>query len=170
MIAHTIIFMDAISKPQGCTNFRLRRMTRLVSRHYDAHMSGSGLKITQYSLLSNVLARGPLRPTDLAAALNLDASTLTRNLKPLVQAGWLSQDEGADARSRLISITDAGREKRAEAQRLWLAAQKEMNALLGVERVHALHALADESIAVLQRAGLTDEESDDAVLRQGVKA
>lgn len=141
----------------------------MVSRHYDAHMAASGLKTTQYSLLSNVLARGPLRPTDLAQALNLDASTLTRNLKPLVQAGWLSQDEGADARSRLISITQAGREKRAEAQRFWRTAQNEMNALLGLDRVHALHALVDESIAVLQAAGLTDEDSDNAMARQGAK-
>jgi DNA-binding MarR family transcriptional regulator len=155
--------------PQGCTNFRLRRLTRMVSRHYDAHMAASGLKTTQYSLLSNVLARGPLRPTDLAQALNLDASTLTRNLKPLVQAGWLSQDEGADARSRLISITQAGREKRAEAQRFWRTAQNEMNALLGLDRVHALHALVDESIAVLQAAGLTDEDNDDAMARRGVQ-
>ena len=155
--------------PQGCTNFRLRRLTRMVSRHYDAHMAASGLKTTQYSLLSNVLARGPLRPTDLAQALNLDASTLTRNLKPLVQAGWLSQDEGADARSRLISITQAGREKRAEAQRFWRTAQNEMNALLGLDRVHALHALVDESIAVLQAAGLTDESSDDAMAPQGAQ-
>jgi len=141
----------------------------MVSRHYDAHMAASGLKTTQYSLLSNVLARGPLRPTDLAQALNLDASTLTRNLKPLVQAGWLSQDEGADARSRLISITQAGREKRAEAQRFWRTAQNEMNALLGLDRVHALHALVDESIAVLQAAGLTDEDSDDAIARRGAQ-
>jgi DNA-binding MarR family transcriptional regulator len=155
--------------PQGCTNFRLRRLTRMVSRHYDAHMAASGLKTTQYSLLSNVLARGPLRPTDLAQALNLDASTLTRNLKPLVQAGWLSQDEGADARSRLISITQAGREKRAEAQRFWRTAQNEMNALLSLDRVHALHALVDESIAVLQAAGLTDEDSDDAIARRGAQ-
>ena len=162
--------MTSPDLPQGCTNFRLRRLTRMVSRHYDAHMAASGLKTTQYSLLSNVLARGPLRPTDLAQALNLDASTLTRNLKPLVQAGWLSQDEGADARSRLISITDAGREKRAEAQRLWRTAQNEMNALLGIERVHALHALVDENIAALQRAGLTDEDSDDTVARRGAKA
>ena len=141
----------------------------MVSRHYDAHMAASGLKTTQYSLLSNVLARGPLRPTDLAQALNLDASTLTRNLKPLVQAGWLSQDEGADARSRLISITQAGREKRAEAQRFWRTAQNEMNALLSLDRVHALHALVDESIAVLQAAGLTDEDSDDAIARRGAQ-
>jgi len=153
--------MNAIAKPQGCTNFRLRRLTRMVSRHYDAHVAAAGLKTTQYSLLSHVLGLGPLRPVDLAREMNVDASTLTRNLKPMVAAGWLTQEEGPDARSRLIAITDAGRAKRAEAQRLWRAAQTELNAMLGVERVLALHQLVDDSIALLQRAGLKDEESSD---------
>lgn len=143
-----------IAKPQGCTNFKLRRITRLVSRHYDAAIAASGLRTTQYSLLSIVLKRGPLRPVDLAQEMELDASTLTRNLKPLVDAGWLTLGEGADARSRLVAMTDAGREKRAEAQRLWRGAQHKLNELLGVERVAALHALLDESLQDLQRAGL----------------
>lgn len=153
--------MDAIAKPQGCTNFRLRRLTRMVSRHYDAHVAASGLKTTQYSLLSHVLSLGPLRPVDLAQAMNVDASTLSRNLKSMLAAGWLTQGEGPDARSRLIAITDTGRAKRAEAQRLWRAAQTELNGMLGVERVVALHHLIDDSIALLQRAGLKDEESSD---------
>jgi DNA-binding MarR family transcriptional regulator len=153
--------MNAIAKPQGCTNFRLRRLTRMVSRHYDAHVAASGLKTTQYSLLSHVLSLGPLRPVDLADAMNVDASTLSRNLKPMLAAGWLTQTEGPDARSRLIAITEAGRAKRAEAQRLWRAAQAGLNEMLGVERVAALHLLIDESIALLQRAGLKDEESSD---------
>jgi DNA-binding MarR family transcriptional regulator len=153
--------MDAIAKPQGCTNFRLRRLTRMVSRHYDSHVAAAGLKTTQYSLLSHVLSLGPLRPVDLAQAMNVDASTLTRNLKPMLAAGWLTQTEGPDARSRLIAITEAGRAKRAEAQRLWRAAQAGLNEMLGVERVAALHLLIDESIALLQRAGLKDEESSD---------
>jgi DNA-binding MarR family transcriptional regulator len=133
----------------------------MVSRHYDAHVAAAGLKTTQYSLLSHVLSLGPLRPVDLADAMNVDASTLSRNLKPMLAAGWLTQSEGPDARSRLIAITDAGRAKRAEAQRLWRAAQMELNEMLGLDRVVALHQLIDDSIALLQRAGLKDEESSD---------
>jgi hypothetical protein len=33
--------------------------------------------------------------------------------------------------------------------------------MLGIERVAALHLLIDESIALLQRAGLKDEEGND---------
>ncbi len=153
--------MDAIAKPQGCTNFRLRRLLRQVARHYDAEVAKSGLKTTQYSLLSHVLHLGPLRPSDLAQAMGIDASTLTRNLKPLVASGWLAQGDGADARSRLISITDTGRKKRTEAQRHWRCAQEKLNELLGVERVMALHALVDESMALLRAGGAEAGEIDD---------
>lgn len=125
---------------------------RQVSRHYDAEVAKSGLKTTQYSLLSHVLHLGPLRPVDLAQAMGIEASTLSRNLKPMIAAGWLVQGEGPDARSRLIEITGDGRKKRTEAQRHWRAAQEQLNELLGVERVMALHTLVDESIALLQAA------------------
>jgi DNA-binding MarR family transcriptional regulator len=141
---------NADTKPQGCTNFKLRQLVRRVSHLYDAEVGKAGLKTTQYSLLSHVLKLGPIRPGDLAAAMTMDASTLTRNLKPMLGAGWLEMTAGADGRSRLVHITDAGRDKRAEAQRHWKAAQQGLNQLLGVERVRAIHALVDESLELLE--------------------
>jgi DNA-binding MarR family transcriptional regulator len=136
-------------KPQGCTNFKLRQLLRRVSNHYDLEVGKSGLKTTQYSMLSHVLRLGPVRPGDLARAMTMDASTLTRNLKPLEAAGWVEVGAGEDGRSRLVCITEAGRAKRAEAQRHWRVAQESLNHLLGLERVMALHALIDESLALL---------------------
>jgi DNA-binding MarR family transcriptional regulator len=156
--------MKAPPKPQGCTNFRLRRLLRQVARLYDAELAKSGLKTTQYSLLSNVLHTGPLRPSDLAKAMNMEPSTLTRNIKPLVAAGWLTQGEGPDLRSRHIAITDEGREKRTEAQQHWLAAQVKLNGLLGIERVNALHALIDESIALLKAGGAAEHTEEEGEL------
>lgn len=131
-------------KPQGCTNLKLRQLTRMVTRHYDLYIHATGLKITQYGLLSHVVALGPIRPGDLAKRMQMDASTLTRNLQPLAAQGWLTIGAGSDARSRLIEATEAGRTKRAEAQRAWKAAQMALNERLGVERVAALHHLLDE--------------------------
>ncbi len=139
----------AAPRPQGCTNFKLRQLLRRVGQHYDTEMAKCGLKTTQYSLLSHVFKLGPIRPGDLAAEMKMDASTLTRNLRPLVDAGWVTLEAGPDARSRLVHITDAGRDKRAEAQRCWKVAQVSLNDLLGLERVMALHALADESLELL---------------------
>jgi DNA-binding MarR family transcriptional regulator len=80
--------MDDAVKPRGCTNLKLRQLVRRVSRLYDAQLAPAGLKTTQYSLLSHVVTLGPLRPGELARAMNMDASTLTRNLRPLQAAGW----------------------------------------------------------------------------------
>lgn len=138
--------------PQGCTNFKLRQLMRRVAHHYDAEMAKCGLKTTQYSLLSHVLKLGPIRPGELAAAMKMDASTLTRNLRPLVDAGWATLEAGPDARSRLVHITEAGRAKRAEAQRRWKAAQLALNDILGAGRVAALHALVDDAMMLLAAA------------------
>ena len=136
--------------PRGCTNLKLRQLTRLVTRDYDAMVGASGLKTTQYSLLSHIERLGPLRPGELAAHMRLEPSTLTRNLQPLVAAGWVELGAGTDARSRLVQLTTAGREKRAEGQRCWTAAQQQFNERVGVERVVRLHALIDECIALLE--------------------
>lgn len=136
-------------KPQGCTNLKLRQLMRRVAQRYDAEVGQVGLKGTQYSLLSYVIKLGPIRPVDLAQAMNVDASTLSRNLKPLIAAGWVTLAAGEDARSRLVQATDAGREKRVEAQRRWRVAQEGLNAALGPQRVIALHALIDEAMQAL---------------------
>ena len=142
----------AAERPQGCTNLKLRQLMRRVAQRYDAEVGQVGLKGTQYSLLSYVVKFGPIRPVDLAAGMNIDASTLSRNLKPLVAAGWLTLDAGVDARSRLVQATEAGRAKRVEAQRRWRVAQEGVNATLGPQRVIALHALIDEAMRALDEA------------------
>ncbi len=148
----TLVKPDAVAdvpKPQGCTNLKLRQLMRRVAQHYDAEVGKTGLKGTQYSLLSYVVKLGPIRAVDLAAAMRVSASTLSRNLQPLIAAGWIEVNAGNDARSRLISATDAGQTKRAEAQRKWRIAQEDINAALGAQRVNALHALIDESLELL---------------------
>ncbi len=140
---------SAATAPRGCTSFRLRQLTRRVSQHYDRIVAGAGLKTTQYSLLSHIERLGPIRPGDLAAAMAMDASTLTRNLQPLVARGWASVGPGADGRSRLVTATPAGRAKRAEAQREWKRAQLLLNEQLGTARVAALHALLDECLGAM---------------------
>jgi DNA-binding MarR family transcriptional regulator len=143
----------SIVRPQGCTNLKLRQLMRRVAQRYDAEVGKTGLRGTQYSLLSYVVKLGPIRPVDLAAGMSVDASTLSRNLKPLIAAGWVTLEPGADGRSRLVQATDAGREKRAQAQRRWRVAQEELNAALGPERVIALHALIDEAMDALSDPG-----------------
>jgi DNA-binding MarR family transcriptional regulator len=90
--------------------------------------------------------------------MQMDASTLTRNLQPLAALGLLTVGAGADARSRLVSATEAGIAKQTQAQQAWKAAQQALNEQLGSERVVALHALLDSCIELLG----DDEALDDA--------
>jgi DNA-binding MarR family transcriptional regulator len=81
--------------------------------------------------------------------MTMDASTLTRNLRPLITAGWVELGAGADGRSRLVRITEAGRAKRAEAQQRWRVAQQGLNQRLGTPQVLALHGLIDDALGKL---------------------
>lgn len=144
--------------PRGCTSFKLRQLSRRVSQHYDRIVGAAGIKTTQYSLLSHLERLGPVRPGELARAMAMDASTLTRNLKPLVDLGWAELGPGSDGRSRVVAATPAGRAKRVEAGRLWKRAQLEINARLGTAKVAHLHDLLAECLELLE---LEPGERDD---------
>lgn len=138
------------STPQGCTNLKLRRLTRLVSAHCEPFFANSGLTTMQYSLLGHVEQLGPIPPGQLARRMDLDASTLTRNLQPLLAAGLAELLPGEDARSRLVQITPAGRVLRSQIKADWKRAQLSLNEKLGDERVQRLHALLDECLELMR--------------------
>jgi DNA-binding MarR family transcriptional regulator len=119
-----------------------------MSRHYDAELGKAGLRTTQFWLLTEVLVRGPVRPGDLAEAMGLDPSTVTRNLKPLLALGWLDVGPGKDGRTRTIRITSSGRRKRAEGVRHWTAAQTRVHGLLGSRNVSELNAVISDCLEV----------------------
>jgi DNA-binding MarR family transcriptional regulator len=149
--------VETAVKPRGCTNLKLRQLSRAVTRHYDAYVAPTGLKNTQYSLLSHVVLLCPIRPVELAQRMRLDASTLTRNLQPLALQGWVEMGPGEDARSRLVTATAAGRDKRTEGQRAWKQAQLALNERLGNARVAALHSLLDDCLTALD----VEEDGDE---------
>ena len=137
--------------PWGCSAKKLRQLSRRVSQYFDLSLAQAGLKTTQYSLLSQILTLGPLRPRDLAVAMEMGASTLTRNLQPLVAQQWVTVGPGQDRRSRLVSITALGRKKCAQSQRAWSRAQSAFVEHMGQERVGRLHAIIDECLQHLNR-------------------
>ena len=136
--------------PRGDERAAGRLIERRVSQHFDRRIvAATGLKTTQYSLLLRVVRLEPIRPGDLAEQMDMDASTLTRNLQPLVAQGWLVVGAGDDGRSRIVVATEAGRAKRAEAHREWKRAQLSFNERIGEERVVRLHAMIDECLAAM---------------------
>lgn len=138
--------MSDISAPAiGCTCFALRKLARTVSRLYDQHLAVTGLKVTQYSLLQSV-THAPLSIGALAAQLSTERTTLTRNLKPLVGAGWIELRAGVDSRQRIVTITSAGRDKIRAAKRAWRGAQSELEHTLGDDAVRQLHRQLDSAL------------------------
>jgi DNA-binding MarR family transcriptional regulator len=141
-----------------CTNLKVRQLNRMVTRLYDRFLAEAGLKNTQYALLSVVLRLGPVRPADLARAMEMEPSTLTRNLQPLIAHGWVSMRSGQDSRSKVVELTASGKTKREEGRQSWSMAQRELDTLLGTDRVNALHELLDECIT---RTSIHEPQADD---------
>jgi len=131
--------MPDSGKQIGCTCFELRKVARTVTRLYDQHLAAAGLRTTQFSLL-RWIAHAPLPVAVLAARTNTERTTLTRNLKPLIDAGWVVLKPGDDARQRIVTITPAGRRVADAAVAAWQSAQAELERALGVDAVRALHA------------------------------
>ncbi|CAN7671856.1 MarR family winged helix-turn-helix transcriptional regulator [Variovorax paradoxus] len=144
---------DAASPERpACTYTTAHQLARLVRQHYDAELGAIGLRATQYRLLVEILAHGPVRPCDLAERMSLSPSTLTRNLKPLIAAGWVDLGPGLDGRTRSVCITAAGRGKCAEGRPRWSLAQAKVHRLIGSRQVGALHALVGQCLTSMSAA------------------
>ena len=113
-----------------CLCLALRQASRAVSRLYDEELRGIGLRTTQYSLLQLLRRSGEVRQRDLAELTLHDETTLTRNLRPLVDAGWVAVRTGEDRREKWLKITAGGVAKLEEARPAWERAQTRMQALL----------------------------------------
>jgi DNA-binding MarR family transcriptional regulator len=107
----------------GCACKHLRRSARAVTRLYDETLRPSGLRITQFTLLVAVAIGEPAPITRLADALSLDRTTLGRDLKPLTDRGLVEIKAGDDRRTRVVRLTDQGRDALGRAYPLWQSAQ-----------------------------------------------
>jgi DNA-binding MarR family transcriptional regulator len=101
-----------------------------VSRLYDDELRSAGLRTTQFSLLRHLRRAGEVRQRDLGGLTFLDETTLTRNLRPLIDGGWVAVRPGKDRREKFIRLTAAGRAKLNEAQPAWERAQERMRSRL----------------------------------------
>lgn len=124
-----------LSDCPSCVSFNLRKAMRAVSQHYDRIMAPSGLRGTQFSILTVLERAGPMKITVLADCLVMDRTTLTRNLQPLQQEGYLKIVPGLeDRRSRRVELTQAGKKVQSAAMPYWQRAQDEMVNFLGKTR------------------------------------
>jgi DNA-binding MarR family transcriptional regulator len=143
---------------RGCTCSKLRRLTRRVTAVYDRALAQAGMRVTQYSVLAQ-LRRAPGSPVSaLAEAMDMDRTTLTRNLKPLLDAGWVEMGTSPhDARVRTVQITARGEAQYQTARSHWRRAQSEVTATIGPEGTSDLHELIDRYLPLFRPA---EEESE----------
>lgn len=149
--------------PNACTFFQLRKLTRTVSRLYDHHLATVGLKTTQFSVLVHVSIQA-LPMAQLAMLLGAERTTLTRNLKPLAEAGWVTLQPGNDPRQRIVTITESGLAKVRHARHAWQAAQDEMANLIGPDALRTLHAdlaAAQDKLRQLDEVAAETESKED---------
>jgi DNA-binding MarR family transcriptional regulator len=129
----------------------MRRITRRVTAFYEPYLAPAGVTLSQYSLLSN-LGELAQSQTQLANRLEMDRTTLTRNLKPLLDRRWVAVTTGDDARQRLVKLTPAGRRQRAAARERWKIAQLALEKTLGPGVVANLHHDLDVALSKLKPA------------------
>ncbi len=135
--------------PAECTCFRVRGAARRVTQIYSRHMAPTGLKISQFSLLGFVAARGPITIGQLSELLATDRTTLTRNLRPLLDNGVIERAEAGDKRRHELVATLAGRALFKRALPLWAAAEQEVRAAMGTKLTADLHGALDRSMEKL---------------------
>jgi DNA-binding MarR family transcriptional regulator len=112
-------------------------------------LAPAGIGAAQFGVLVAVAGRDGASLTELAQSLDMDRTTLTRNLRPLERAGHLRLAAGADKRSRAVGITAEGRAVLARARPLWRNAQRVVAESLGAGDLAALHSLLEITLARL---------------------
>lgn len=131
-----------------CVYLKVRQLARGLACHYDAQLGQAELRTTQFGLLSAIRRLQPVQPSLLALHMGLDPSTLSRNLRPLNDAGWV-QSCHADGRKKLLTLTPYGLRKEREGFLRWRRARQSVHALLGDDRVARLRSLVDEYLHLL---------------------
>jgi DNA-binding MarR family transcriptional regulator len=134
---------DLLRLPCACAN--IRRLSRLVTRLYDAELRESDLEVTQFGVLGALNSLGNATHGQLARGLGMDSTTMTRVIGVLDRRGWVVRQPGADRRQRIYAITPDGVRQLDAARPAWRRAQQRASSLLGAD---ALAALADATARI----------------------
>jgi DNA-binding MarR family transcriptional regulator len=137
-----------VDLPCACTS--LRKASRAVSRVYDAALAPAGLSTPQLAILRAIQRNDGQPLSRLAEEMVMDRTSLYRALGPMIRAGWTQVRDGAAGRTKLVFLTDKGRDVTVAAAAAWEAAQTRVVEAFGVERWRDLH----DSIQALAGVGV----------------
>ena len=115
-----------------CLCADLRRSARLLNRYYEQELQPAGLTPAQFELLANISARPGVSHSELANSLGMDQTTLSRNVKILVDKNWVQRASGAnDLRRAAYTLSPMGKEALGAALPHWQRAHSHMQEALG---------------------------------------
>jgi DNA-binding MarR family transcriptional regulator len=133
---------ESFLTPHACMAAHLKRASRRADQIYEEQLRAVGLKGTQFTLLRALSETGAIGIQAFAEVLRMDRTTLTRNLNPLLQAGYLKVTPDAqDKRSKKVQITPAGLFILQEALPLWQKAQQQVLDYMGSDSATLLSLL-----------------------------
>ena len=121
-------------EPPACVLRHVSKTSRAVIAAFDPAFAPIGLTGHQFNLMTTLNNNGELSVGALAGALGMDASGIPRAIRPLVSQGLLQVERGSDRRQRVLSLTDAGRQRIAQATEVWREVQTELMDTIGAER------------------------------------
>ena len=131
-----------------CNCLAIRQAARHVTQFYDQLFAPTGLRATQFAILSRLRRQGPMTINALAGLLVMDRTTLGRNILPLQRDGLIEVvASDADRRRRELRLTEAGRARHAAALERWSEAQQRFEDVFGDDRAAALRGLLREVVA-----------------------
>ncbi|ANN79585.1 MarR family winged helix-turn-helix transcriptional regulator [Bordetella flabilis] len=132
-----------------CNNTALRKAARRVTRFYDACMAETGIRSTQYAILSLLASRGAVTMAALAEALSMDRATLGHNLRPLERDGLILIRVGQrDRREREVTLSPRGLEQEARCRAAWNSAQARFEDAFGKTEALAMRRMMAQVTAL----------------------
>jgi DNA-binding MarR family transcriptional regulator len=142
-----------------CSNTAIRRASRQLGQLYDDCMGDSGLKGTQFSLLSQISASGEPALKQLAEAMVMDLSALGHTLKPLMRDGYVELvPDARDRRVKRARLTALGKKTQQDLLANWHDAQSRFDNAFGRERSEeirkALAVISSPEFAAVFRKGV----------------
>ena len=114
-----------------CASFNFRRASRAITALYDNALQESGIRSTQFAILTAVAKSQPVSISTISEILIMDATTLTRSLDLLRKQGLITISPRAKMRQRFLNLTLEGEKTLARAIPLWREIQQKFEAKAG---------------------------------------
>lgn len=135
---HKLDYLNTVS-PEVCVANNLRKVSRAIVQTYEEALKPSGITISQFSTLGTLNLVGPMPLSKLAEEMDLDRTTLARNLELLVRDDLvIIESDVKDQRVKIVRVTQKGLLTLKKAAPLWVKAQHHFVKGLGLSQVEDL--------------------------------